>query len=457
MKNSALLVCAGVLVLCWAGNSRASKSDRFHLVSVQTAQGPTLAPQAQVSPSDATQTSPQEITGYTLPPDRYKKARNLGRIEFRLRITDTFYGLLVLWLILQWKIAPKYRDWAEKASSRRILQGLIFGPLVIVTMDLFNEPIEIYGHWVERAFGLSVQGWGSWTWDQAKGEAVSIIGGTILLLILYAVIRRRPQRWWFYFWLVSLPIIVFVIFLEPLVVDPLFHKFEPLARKDPTLTAALEQMLQRTGKHIPPERMFWMGAAQKSTEIDAYVTGVGGSKRIVVWDTTIADLTQPEIVFVTGHEMGHYVLNHIPKGIAFYAIFLIVAFYLGYRGIGWMVRRWGTKWAIRGVDDWASFPALLLLLSIFSVVADPITNAFSRHIEHQADQYGLEVTHGLTPDASQVAAHAFNVLGNVDLADPKPNPIGVFLFYTHPSISERIHFAVTYDPWAKGGHGEFVH
>lgn len=457
MENSALLLCAAFLFLCCAGTAPASKSSRFDLVPLQTEQDPTGDGSARSSPPAASQTNPQEITGYTLAPDRYKKARDLGRIEFRLRIAETLYGLFVLCLVLQWRIAPKYRDWVEKASSRRILQGLIFGPLIIFTIDILNFPVEVYGHWLERAFGLSVQKWGSWTWDQTKGEIISIIGGTILLTILYAVIRRSPRRWWFHFWLVSLPIIVFVVFLEPLVVDPLFHKFEPLAQKDPALTAALEQMVQRTGKHIPPERMFWMGAAQKSTEIDAYVTGVGGSKRIVIWDNTLADLTQPEIVLVTGHEMGHYVLNHIPKGIAFYSIFLMVVFYLGYRSLGWMLRGWGTKWAIRGVDDWASLPALLLLLSVFSVVGDPITSALSRHIEHQADQYGLEVTHGLTPNSSQVAAGALEVLGNIDLGDPDPNPVDVFLFYTHPPISERIRFALTYNPWANGGHGEFVH
>jgi Zn-dependent protease with chaperone function len=108
------------------------------------------------------------------------------------------------------------------------------------------------------------------------------------------------------------------------------------------------------------------------------------------------------------------------------------------------------------LDDWASLPVLLLLLSIFSFLASPVGNAFSRHLEHQADQYGLEVTHGLTPDSGELAAQAFQVLGEVDLADPNPNPVNVFLFYDHPSISNRVRFSLTYDPWSKGGQGEFV-
>ena len=99
---------------------------------------------------------------------------------------------------------------------------------------------------------------------------------------------------------------------------------------------------------------------------------------------------------------------------------------------------------------------MLLLLSVFAFAANPITSAFSRHQEHQADQYGLEVTHGLTPDSGQVAAQAFNLLGDVDLADPEPNPVDVFLFYSHPSIPDRVQFALTYDPWSHGESGEFV-
>jgi Zn-dependent protease with chaperone function len=127
-----------------------------------------------------------------------------------------------------------------------------------------------------------------------------------------------------------------------------------------------------------------------------------------------------------------------------------------YRSIGWVIGRWGAGWGIRGLEDWASLPALLLLLSVFSFVANPVGSAFSRYIEHQADQYGLEVTHGLTPDSGQVAAQAFQVLGEVDLSDPDPNPVDVLLFYSHPPIPNRIQFSLTYDPWASGGEGEFV-
>jgi STE24 endopeptidase len=398
----------------------------------------------------------KRITAYTLPPALYRKARDLGRFRFRFALIDFFYGVFVLLFILYWRFGPKFRDWAEAVSKNRFVQAAVFTPLLILTMSVMTLPSDIYEQSVERKYGLSVQSWGSWFWDWAKGQFLGVILAIILVSILYAVIRRSPRRWWLYFWAATLPIAVVLVFIQPLIVDPMFHKFEPLQQKDPALTASLEKIVQRAGENIPPQRMFWMGAGQKTTELNAYVTGIGASKRIVVWDNNIAKMNTPQIVFVAGHEMGHYVLGHIWKGIIFAAAFLFVLFYLGSRTIGWVLQRWERNWAIRGLDDWASLPTLLLIVSIYLFIAAPISSAFSRHLEHQADQYGLEVTHGLTPDSSQVAAQAFQILGEVDLSDPDPNPIAVFMFYSHPTVSDRIRFALTYDPWSQDNQPEFV-
>jgi STE24 endopeptidase len=413
-------------------------------------------PPAASTPQPTTAASEKTITAYTLPPDLYQKAHDRNRIHFHLALIGFAYGLIVLWLILHWKLAAKYRDWADRSSSRRFVQSLVFSPLLLLTIAVFTLPLDIYGEVVEKRYGISVQGWGSWGWDWIKGQLIGLVIGTILIWLLYMVIRRSPGRAWFYFWLIALPIGVFIFFLGPWVIDPMFHKFEPLQQKDPALTASLERMVQRAGESIPPERMFWMGAGEKTTGLNAYVTGIGASKRIVVWDTTIAKMNKSQIVFVAGHEMGHYVLQHIYKGLAFFAPLLLLFFYLVHRLIGWVLARWGTGWGVRGVDDWAALPALLFLLSLLFFVTNPITSAFSRYLEHQADQYGLEVTHGLTPDSGQVAAQAFQVLGEVDLSDPDPNPVDVFLFYDHPPISDRVRFCLAYDPWDLTSGGEFV-
>jgi STE24 endopeptidase len=424
--------------------------------NAKTLQAQTPSPNSTAPASSLPSHSSAPITEYRLPPDLHAKAHSRNRIHFRLNLIGIVYGIVVLWLILRWKLAPNFRNWSERFSRRSFLQSAVFSPLLLLTLAVLTLPLDIYGEAIEKQYGISVQGWGSWGWDWIKGQLISFVLGTFLIWLLFMVIRRSPRRWWFYFWLISLPIGAFLVFLQPLVIDPMFHKFEPLQQKDPALVASLEQMVQRAGQNIPPERMFWMGAGEKTTSLNAYVTGLGASKRIVVWDNTIADMTTPEIVYVAGHEMGHYVLKHIAKGMFFFAVLLLIAFYLGYRTVGWVLSRFGARWDIRGLDDWASLPVLLLLLSIFSFAVTPIGSAFSRHLEHQADQYGLEVTHGLTPASNQVGARAFQVLGEVGLSDPDPNPVDVFLFYDHPPVSERVRFCVTYNPWADGGQSEFV-
>jgi STE24 endopeptidase len=444
-------VIAFVIFACCSGIAKAQTTPP---ANAQTQ--PSSSSSNAATPATQTVELSRKVTSYTLPPDLYKKAHDRARINFRLALIGFVYGLVVLWLILGWKIGTKYRDWAEGVSGNRFLQAVVFAPLLTLTIAIFTLPVDVYSEMVEKEFGISVQSWGSWGWDWIKNEIISLILATILIYLLYAVIRKSARQWWFYFWLVALPIGVLLFFITPWVIDPLFHKFEPLQQKDPALTAALEKMVQRAGEDIPPERMFWMGAGEKTTALNAYVTGIGASKRIVVWDTTIAKMNTPQIVFVAGHETGHYVLQHIPKGLCFFAVLLLILFYLGYRTIGWALAQWGGGWGIRGLDDWASLPALMLLLSVFFFVSNPIGSAFSRHLEHQADQFGLEVTHGLTPDSAQIAAQAFQVLGEVDLADPDPNPLAVFLFSDHPTIRDRVQFSLTYDPWSHGGQGEFV-
>jgi Zn-dependent protease with chaperone function len=341
-----------------------------------TATGMTPSPNSLCQPSTLPSHSSVAITEYRLPPDLHAKAHSRNRIHFRLNLIGIVYGIVVLWLILRWKVAPTFRNWSERFSRRSFLQSAVFSPLLLLTLASLTLPLDIYGEAIEKRYGISVQGWGSWGWDWIKGQLISFVIGTILIWLLYVVIRRSPRRWWFYFWLISLPIGAFLIFLQPLVIDPMFHKFEPLQQKDSALVAR-RQMVQRAGQSIPPERMFWMGAGEKTTSLNAYVTGLGASKRIVVWDNTIADMTTSEIVYVAGHEMGHYVLKHIPKGMLFFAVLLLIAFYLGSRTVGWVLSRCGARWELRGLDDWASLPMLLLLLSIFSFVVTPIGSAFS--------------------------------------------------------------------------------
>jgi Zn-dependent protease with chaperone function len=418
--------------------------------------GGTSPTQSSVSPIAQPQPK-NKITAYTLPPDLYRKARNRSRIGFASRIVGFFYGLFVLWFILRRKFSARFRDWAERVSRNRFVQALIFTSLLVITIGVLEIPLDIFDEWVLKLYRISVQPWPSWFADWAKGQFLAIVIGSFLAWLLYAVIRKSPSRWWFYFWILSLPIILFIVFISPYVIEPMFNKFEPLTVKAPQLIAPLQRVTRRAGQEVSPERMFWMKASDKTIATNAYVSGFGASKRIVIWDTAIAQESTDEVVADFGHEMGHYALGHIWKGLAFLAALLFVLLYLGYRTIGWLLARSGARWEVRGLEDWASLPALLLLLSVFSFVSNAIGSSFSRYQENQADVYGLEVTRGIIPDPGQACAQSFQNFGETALADPDPNPIQVFLFYDHPTIASRIHLCVSYDPWSKGQSPQFVH
>jgi STE24 endopeptidase len=459
---SPMLLALGFLFAMLAGSRPSLGSPRVlaYPQAQAPAQNKTQPKQTDVRPEVRPEVRPieaqQRVTAYTLPPDLYRKAKTLGRIHFTMNLIDIFYGLFAYWLVLQLKWAPKFRDWAERVSKNRFIQAFVFVPVLILVIAAIESPMAIYEHIVSVKYGLSVEGWGALAWDWTKGILVFLPIGSVMTWILYAVIRRSPRNWWFTFWLIAVPIIVFLSFIEPFVLEPIFFKFAPLQQKDASLVTELEKVAMRAGLDIPPERMYWMKASDKTPTMNAYVSGLGASKRIVVWDTTIEKETTPEIVSVIGHEMGHYVLGHVWKGLIFTLAVMFILLWLGYRTIGWMLARWGPEWSVRGLDDWASLPALLLLFAVFSLVFDPISNAYSRHVEHQADQYGLEVTHGILPDAAQTAADSFQVEGESSLAEPDPNPINVFLFYTHPPISNRVQFLLHYDPWSQGKQPEFV-
>ncbi|HLY92176.1 MAG TPA: M48 family metallopeptidase [Candidatus Angelobacter sp.] len=425
---------------------------------------------AAASPSPAVEQKAQapQTTEYTLPPDKLAKSKALYQLGGKLRIIDTVYGLLVLLGLLYFGIAAKYRDWAEKVSSKRLVQAVIFVPLLMLTITVLDLPLDAYGHHVGREYGLSVQGWASWFADLGKGFLVGLV---IFILVIWGVtqaIRKSPRRWWFYTWVVAMPVVVFLVFIAPVVLDPLFNNFAPLDKSNPQLVDAIEKVVGSAGQSIPRDRIFLMDASKKVTTLNAYVTGFGPSKRIVIWDTTIKNASTPETLSVVGHEMGHYVLNHIRIGIVATAIGLFVGFYLLYVISNWLFSRLKERWYMRELWDWAAVPILLLIFSVMSIATEGINNTISRQLEHNADVYGLEVTHKVASDPAvaatiyrdvstrEAAAHAFQILGELSLTYPYPSKAVVFWYYNHPPISDRVRFAHTYDPWSKGEQPKYV-
>ena len=413
------------------------------------------APAPQSAGAAAQQTAPaNQQEAYTLPPDKLAKAIEISRIRDILNIAGSIWGIVFLWILLAARGWAGMEGWAQKISGKRWVQGLVFFAAFFIVSAVASLPVDWLGQHYERAYGISVQGWGSWLGDEGKGLGLALVIGVPILLFFNWIVRRWPRRYWLGAWVASVPILVFLIFVSPLLA-PIFDKFEPLQKNYPVLVTELEKVAQRTGTDIPPDRMYLMKASLKTNGLNAYVNGIGATKRIVVWDTTAGRVPNDEVLFIFGHESGHYVLHHIPKYIAIYSVGLFFVYWACAGFAAWLVRQFGTRWGTGELSSRTGFVVLIFTVSIASFLLEPAANAVSRHYEHQADVYGQEAIHGIVPDPQKTAVAAFNDLGKAWLEDPNPNPFIEFWLYSHPSTEERANFAEHYDPWKDGGHGEF--
>jgi Zn-dependent protease with chaperone function len=415
------------------------------------ADAPTPA-QPHATPSAATPAAPQQA--YSLPPEKLAKAIALSRIRHIMGFVGTLWGLAVLWILLATHFFSCTASWAERVIKWRWLSGLLFFAIFFVVTTLASLPLDLYSQHVELGYSISVQSWGSWAGDQAKGLGLGVVFGAPVLLLFNWIVKRWPRRYWLGLWVATLPLLVLGIFISPLL-EPLFNKYEPLNKSNPGLVIDLEKVVARTGTNIPPERMFLMKASLKSNGLNAYVSGMGATKRVVVWDTTAGRIPNDEVLFVFGHESGHYVLHHMIKMLAGTAVFLFFLYWFCAAFAGWMVRRFGARWHAESLASRTGFIVLMFAISIASFFLQPINNAFSRHFEHEADVYGQEAIHGLVADPQKTAVAGFNALGEAWLEDPTPSPFIEFWTYSHPSVQNRANFALHYDPWANGGHGRF--
>lgn len=416
----------------------------------QSAEHPSQPAPITVTPKP---TAPQDA--YTLPPDLLAKAVALDRIRNVLAFGGALWGIAFLWLLLATRATARVDRWTQHIVNRPWLQGLIFFALFLIAIFLAGLPFDWFAEYTSRSYGISVQSWPSWLGDEGTSLGLSLLIGAPLLLFFNWMVRRWPRRFWFVAWLISLPLMLIAVLAQPLVIDPLFNRFEPLQKSDPALVQQLEKVVQRTGIDIPPSRMFLMKASAKTNGLNAYVTGIGPTKRIVVWDTTAGRIPNEEILYIFAHETGHYVLHHIPKGLTVSAISIFFGFWICAGIATWLVRSRGPRWQIDSLSSRAGFVALLFVLSVGGFLVEPAGNAVSRHFEHQADVYGQEAIHGIVPHPRQTAVAAFNALGRAWLEDPHPGAFSEFWLDSHPSIQQRARFAAHYDPWKNGSHGEF--
>jgi Zn-dependent protease with chaperone function len=450
MKHAVLIVALGLFGL-----------PRCAAASLQSI--PSASPQApaamesKVTADQKPNGTPQAEGRYVLTPEKRAKAIAYSRAQYRLYFAAIALSLAIYAFFWRSGFAVGLREWTKRVSARRFVQCALFVCLFLTVVRVLEFPLDYYwGFLLEHRYGLSNQGLGSWIADWAKDLGLTALVGIILAWVFYWLVRRSPRRWWLYFWLASIPITLVFILVEPYVVEPLFYRFTPLEKTQPLLTGQIEKMLGHAGLSIPRSRIYEMDASAKTKIVNAYVSGWGSSKRLVVWDTTLEKLNSDQTLLVVGHEAGHYVLHHIPKEFALDEMIFLVLFYVGFVLVNRIVAaklltpRPSTLDFSTGVADLASLPIVLLLLTALVFLATPALDGISRYFEHQADQFGLEVAYGVVPDPNTADVQSFQIMAEEDLEDPDPSPFIRFWLYTHPSTDERIRFAATYKPWTEG-------
>lgn len=347
---------------------------------------------------------------------------------------DLLWALGVAWLLLGTRLSIRMRNLAERITRWRWLQTAIYAVQYIVLTSLIMLPWSLYeGYFREHHYGLSNLSLGEWFGEQGKGLLVGLIMGTIALVVIYAVIRKAPRTWWIWGAGVAIVFSIVVATIAPVYLAPIFNTYKPLP--DNALKAQILSMAR--ANDIPAKNVYWFDASRQSKRISANVSGMFGTTRISLNDNLLHRGTSSEIKAVLGHEMGHYVLNHIYKGIVFYGVIMVFGFAFVYFGFGWVERRRGARWGIRGAGDVAGLPLLAALFTVFMFFMTPVTNTITRSMEAEADAFGL--TAARQPDGFAQAA--------VQLSEYRkmhPGPMEDFLFFDHPSGWQRIHRAMVW-------------
>jgi len=363
-----------------------------------------------------------------------KTARSDAYFEggYWLILWEFLYGVVVALLFLNLRWSARMRDLAERVTRFQPVHTFVYWLQYVVLTSIFIFPLTVYEEYFrEHKYGLATQTFGPWMADQLKGLGVGLMLGGVLAMLLFGVVRRFPQAWWIWGAVVTILFSIFTVLIEPVYIVPLFNKvtrLDDLKIVDPILSMA-------RANGIAANDVYEIDVSRQTTRMSANVSGFANTLRITLNDNLLRRGSPEEIQAVMGHEMGHYVMHHIYVGIMFFSIVTVLAFSCLRWALDWTLQRWGAKWQIRGVDDPAVVPLVVLLALVFIFVATPISNTFSRTLEYEADMYGLNTSR--QPDGE---AQADIHLG--EYRKMNPGPIEEWIFFDHPSGRNRIYAAM---------------
>ena len=348
-------------------------------------------------------------------------------------------GVVLPALFLFTGLSARIRAFASSVGRGHFYPTLVvYMAVVALLLFVVQLPLTVYvGYVREHAYGLSTQRFSKFAGDQMKGLLVGLVIGALIIWVPYLLLARSPARWWLWTGALALPFFVLVLLVTPVYIAPLFNKFGPM--KDKALEGQVLAVAAQAG--VEGARVFEVNKSVDTEKVNAYVTGVGKTKRIVLWDTLLARLSPAETRFVVGHELGHYVLGHVWINIFISWMLTFAGLFAAHRTAGFLLARFGGRFGFSQLADPASLPLLMLLLSLFGFLITPATLALSRYHETQADRFGLDLTRD-----NHAAATAFVALQRQNLAVPRPGLLYKIFRASHPPIGERVDFINAYRP-----------
>ena len=335
------------------------------------------------------------------------------------------------------------RSLAQRLGRGWFLTIGFYTVLYLTIVFLIELPLAFLEGFVrQHAYGLSNQSLARWLGHSLISLGVDLAVGFALTWVPYLLLAQSPRRWWLYTAILTVPFLFTAVLVEPIWIDPLFNKFGPM--HDKALERSILSLAERAG--IEGSRVFEVDKSADTKAVNAYVTGVFNTKRIVLWDTLIAKLHEPELLVVMAHEMGHYVLGHVVRSILLSTIVALPGLFLVDRLGRRLIARFPDRLGCDRLSDVASMPLLLMLIEVATLVLSPFALAYSRYQEHEADRFALDLTH-----ANHSGALAFVKLQEENLSNPRPGLLYKLFRSTHPSIGDRIDFCNSYHPWRPDG------
>ena len=350
--------------------------------------------------------------------EEYSKIRNL------IFFLAAPYRWLFYYLILLFGVSAAFERWANHTSKFFVIRTAIYLFWLSLAAFIATFPIGYISYLLSRTYNISTQQFSSWMKDGLIDFWVNYATTLIIITVLYTLMKKYKKKWWLAAWILAVPFTIFMMFIQPVLIDPLYNEFYPL--KDKQLEAKILAMADEA--NIPAEHVYEVDMSRKTNSLNAYVTGVGTNSRIVLWDTTLERLDDEEILFIMAHEMGHYVEKHIYIGIAGYLLMYLIGLWITAKLMERWVAKRGKVWKVEKITNISSFPVLLLITSMLLFAASPLTNWVSRYQETRADQYAIEMTKD-----KEAGIRTFQSLTKAGLGQVNP-PLLVKVFrYGHPT------------------------